>query len=125
MENGVNFYYINHKGDMWVPTARTRNRKQKAQLKKQKEIKKRKEDGLPYSEADLPYSLDDYSGDETTITYTEFDEYEAELSKIGADLIEMAGLVTPITEGLNPREISELVASSDNVLPFRKPVPKT
>jgi hypothetical protein len=97
---GIEFSYIDPNGKLRVPTtARARNRKQKK-----------------------PKQPSDHLIDEATITFSEFDEYDARLGKIVETLVRFAELVTPINEGINfMQDVAKIIASSDNVLPFVKP----
>jgi hypothetical protein len=70
-EAGIEFSYIDPSGKMHVPrTARARNQKQK--VRKKKESKQRNQGVLS----------DDVLLDKSTITYSEFDEFDAQLRKI-------------------------------------------
>ena len=104
-EAGVQFDYIDREGKIHVPDpSATRN------LEHRKEIKKR----------NMSYDL----LDERTITYSDFDEYDAQLKVLMESLVEVGGQVEPINEGINfVKDISKIIASSDNVFAFRKPSP--
>ena len=97
-EAGIEFSYIDAGGKLRVPTtSKARNRRQKQQK-------------------------DDMPLDQATITYTEFDEYDAQLSKITDKLIEIEGSIVPLNEGIKfVQDVAKIMAASDNILPFVKP----
>jgi hypothetical protein len=104
VEAGIYFDYINASGNFPID-------KQKLQQK----LRKKKEEG------DILLW-----GDVATITYSEFHQYGNEMAEIARTLesIEITPLGQP-TAGL-ARNIAEIVASSDNIIPSRKkPSPKS
>jgi hypothetical protein len=104
-ESGIEFSYITKGGKLQFPP-------------KMKELKRKK-----YEQQQEPASLESMP-DETTITYSEFDAYDAELTSCMKKLVEIEGSVTPINEGIGfVPDIAKLIASSDNVVPYRKPSP--
>jgi hypothetical protein len=106
-EAGIEFSYITKSGALQFPP--------KMKALKQKKSGQRERVAPP----------DDLQPDETTITYSEFDEYDAELTACMKKLVELEASVTPINEGSGfVRDMAKLIASSDNVVPYRKPAPK-
>src|ERR1700738_227557 len=112
-EAGITFDYIDLSGNF--PTDKQKRRKDKRQKQQGKNTgAKEQGDILLWDEI-------------STITYSELHQYENEMAEIAQTLSSIE--ITPLslgrpTAGL-ARNIAEIVASSDNIIPFRKkPSPK-
>ena len=105
-EAGIQFDYIDREGKIHVPDpAGTRHRKLR------KLIKKRNME-----------SIADDLLEKRTITYSEFDEYDVQLKELMESLGEIG--CEPINEGINfVKDISKIIASSDNVVAFTNATP--
>jgi hypothetical protein len=102
--DGIEFSYIDRIGKLQLPTEQVRNRKKRLQGTKLR--------GVP----------DDQLFDQSTITYSEFDEYDVQARKLLDTLVEIGGTCTPLDEDVTLRQdVAKIIASSDNVVLFKKP----
>ena len=114
-EAGIEFSGARHNDKIEVPSsAKVRERKRK-ESKARTELRKRQ----------LATADDDDSPlDKSTITYSEFDEYDADLRNLMESLVEIGERCAPI-DGVNLQDVAMIVATADNVYSFRKSAPKT
>jgi len=130
---GIEFSYVERSGEVQVPNP-VRDLKQKGvQKRPHKKIQKVQEVEARSKTEDVQLSTmtneewrDWYNVQmlKSTITYEEFDEYDAQAKKLVDMLDEIGARCEPINEGLNfMRDIAKIIAASDNVVLFTKPAP--
>jgi hypothetical protein len=119
---GVEFDYIDPSGHLRIPDPFETRIKQKKQIERLKESNKqgiKEKDKLREANEWADWLLDD-----RTITYAQFDEWDAEMWKLMTTLSELDP--EPVNEGINfVRDVSKIIASSDNVYAFKKSLPNT
>jgi hypothetical protein len=118
---GIEFSYIDKFGKMPNLNPEIIEEQKRDHKRKQKAHKKRgrKQDNLTKSKIETLRDEIWRRPDEQTITYAQFDKYDAQAKKLMLDLVSIE--VEPINDGIPfVRNISEIIASSDNVLLFPK-----
>jgi hypothetical protein len=116
---GIEFSYIDKFGKMPILNPELIERQKSDHKRKQKADKKRKRETATKHKVNILPDEKWKSPDEQTITYAQFDKYDAQAKELMLTLVNIA--VEPINEGIPfVRDISKIISSSDNVLLFPK-----
>jgi hypothetical protein len=118
---GVEFSYMNKFGEMPMLNPELLERQINDHKKKQKAHKKRKgkQEKSAVNKVHTVIREKWKSPDEQTITYAQFDKYDAQAKKLMMALVNIA--VEPINDGIPfVQDVSKIISSSDNVLLFPK-----
>jgi hypothetical protein len=115
---GVEFDIVDRSGKMRIRDPFETRKKQRKQIERLKESNKKLiKDKDKLQEAN---EWADWLLDERTITYAQFDEFDAQMTKLTRALFELD--LQPINEGVNfVQDVAKIIASSDNVFAFPRP----
>jgi hypothetical protein len=123
---GVEFSYVDKDGNMPTINPEINEKRKKDHERKKKTNKKRtrKETHAANRMNDiLPADEWNLFPDKQTITYAQFDKYDTKAKNLIDTLMDIQ--FEPINNGIEfLRDISEIISSSENVLPFPTPSPK-
>lgn len=121
LKAGIEISYIDKLGDMPILNPELIEKKMKDHRLNQKADKKRKrkQEHLARTRVDTLSDETRRRGDEQTITYAQFDKFDDQAKKLTLALVSI--VVEPINDGnLFVRDLSKIIASSENVLLFPK-----